>query len=84
MTPQEQAARSHAVVQSNIRAQKARCDRALEEWQRPGGRGFCNPRLMPYEGRKLSVAELCAECGLLYDDGKVHTPPMPIELKRVA
>lgn len=37
----------------------------------------------PFEGRKLTVAELCAECGLIYEEGKVHTPDAPI-LRRAA
>jgi hypothetical protein len=39
---------------------------------------------MPFKGQKRTIAELCEQCGLIYTDGLVHTPPEPVELKRVA
>ena len=45
---------------------------------------LCKPSLIPFLGKKRTVAELCEECGLLYADGLVHAPPQPVELKRVA
>jgi hypothetical protein len=51
---------------------------------RPQSRSLCQPSLMPWLGKKRSIADLCEECGLIYTDGLVHTPPEPVELKRVA
>jgi len=64
----------------------------VEEWHalqdaadlRPQSRMLCKPSLIPFLGKKRTVAELCEECGLLYADGLVHAPPQPVELKRVA
>lgn len=40
---------------------------------------FRRPALQPFIGTKLTVAELCAECGLVYADGRVHVPALPVE-----
>lgn len=65
---------AHEAMQRNIARTKERCDRALVEFQRGARCGFRQASLQPFEGRKLSVEELCAVCGLVCIDGKVDTP----------
>lgn len=71
-------------LQRNVALARERCDRALAEFQRAHGRPLRELSLRPFEGEKLSIAQLCAECGLEYRDGLVHTPPLPLELRRSA
>lgn len=69
-------------TQRSIERARESCDEALVHFQRSGSQSFREPRLRPFAGAKLSIAQLCAQCGLEYRDGLVHTPPL--ELRRAA